>query len=115
MGESVLYPTNLLPSDRLQWLEINAERALLTFTYNGLNLHFTITFNKTGEITELETKRYMDTNRLETWIIKASDYRLRNQVKVPNSFDVIWRLSKGDFSYARFNITDVEYDVAARF
>ena len=40
LGESVLYPTNLLPSERLQWLAIDSKTAKLTFSYNELSLFF---------------------------------------------------------------------------
>jgi len=110
LGESVLYPTNFLPSERLQWLPIDATTAKLTYNYNGLSLFFLLTFNEIGEITEMETKRYMDENNLETWIIKVSNYKELNNVSLPTNFEVLWRLQKGDFSYARFKITEVEYN-----
>lgn len=115
LGESVLYPTNLLPNERLHWEPIDANTAKLLFNYKGLSLFFKMTFNDIGEITELETKRYMDETNLETWVIKATNYKEWNSVLVPTIFDVIWRLEKGDFSYARFNITQVEYNKPEKF
>lgn len=115
LGESVLYPTNLLPNERLQWLPIDINTAKLTFNYKGLYLFFKITFNDIGEITEMETKRYMGDKGLETWVIKATNYKELNDVFIPTVFDVLWRLDKGDFSYAKFNITEVEYDRPERF
>lgn len=115
LGESILYPTNFLPSQRLQWLAMDATKAKLVFNYNGLSLFFIITFNAIGEITEMETKRFMGEGGLETWVIKASKYEKRNQVLIPTSFDVLWRLDKGDFSYAKFNILDIEYDIPEKF
>ncbi|MDP4285548.1 MAG: hypothetical protein Q8891_14070 [Bacteroidota bacterium] len=115
LGESILYPTNLLPSERLQWLPIDSNSARLTFNYNGLSLFFIITFNDVGEIIQMETKRYMDKTTLATWVIKCADYKQMNNVMVPLSFDVLWRLEKGDFSYAKFNIKKIEYDKAEMF
>lgn len=115
LGESILYPTNFLPSDKLEWFPIDDKTAKLTFNYEGLSLFFKITFNDIGEITEMETKRYMDVNNLETWVIKVSDYKELNQVLIPTRFEVLWRLVKGDFSYAKFNITDIEYDKPVKF
>ncbi len=115
LGESVLYPTNFLPSERLKWFPIDSMSAKLTYNFNGLSLFFKITFNETGEITEMETKRYMDEKNLETWIIKASNYKELNNVIIPTSFNVLWRLKERDFSYALFNITEVEYDKPERF
>jgi len=115
LGESVLYPTNLLPSETLQWWPIDSKTAKLTYDYKGLSLFFIITFNQKGEITEMETKRYMDEKKLETWVIKATNYKEFNAITIPTSFDVLWRLEKGDFSYAKFNITEVEYNIPEKF
>lgn len=110
LGESVLYPTNLLPGERLQWFEIDSQSAKLTFDYNGLSLFFIVTFNSVGEIIQMETKRYMNEKNLETWVIKATNYKEMNNVFIPTAFDVLWRLDKGDFGYAKFNITEIEYN-----
>ena len=115
LGESVLYPTNFLPNERLQWFPIDSKTAKLTFNYNGLFLFFKITFNEIGEISEMETKRYMDEKNLETWVIKATNYKELNNVFIPTAFDVLWRLDKGDFSYAKFNMTEVEYNITEKF
>ena len=104
LGESILYPTNLLPSKRLQWLPIDDSHARIIFKYNGISLFFIITFNEIGEITQMETKRYMGEVDLETWIITPTNYKKMSGVVIPCTFEVLWRLAKGDFSYARFNI-----------
>ncbi len=115
LGESVLYPTNLLPSDKLHWEAINSNSARLNFQYKGMSLFFIITINEAGEITEMETKRYMDETRLESWVIKCSGYKEMNEVIVPTRFDVAWRLEKGDFSYADFIIRRIEYNIPKQF
>jgi hypothetical protein len=115
LGESVMYPTNLLPSERLTWSPIDSTHAKLTFNYQEHSLHFNIKFNEIGEITELETKRYMDEKNLETWLIKTKDYKLFNSVLIPTSFEVIWKLKELDFCYAKFLITDVEYNIPRKF
>ena len=115
LGESILYPTNLLPNERLQWFAIDSQSAKLTFDYNGLSLFYIVTFNDMGEIIQLETKRYMDDTKLETWIIKLANYREINNVFVPTSFEVLWRLKKGDFSYAKFNLKKIEYGIPQKF
>lgn len=56
LGESVLYPTNLLPSQRLQWSPIDTQSAKLTLQYRNLSLFYLVIFNNAGEITQLETK-----------------------------------------------------------
>ncbi len=115
LGESILYPTNFLPSQRLQWLPIDSNTARMEFEYNGLSLFFIVTVNALGEITEMETKRYMGEGDLETWVIKSSNYQSKNNVLIPTYFDVLWRLKGVDYSYARFHITDIEYNEPVQF
>jgi hypothetical protein len=115
MGESVLYPTNLLSGKRLQWSGVDDKTANLTFTYNRLSLLFEIRFNEVGEILQMETKRYMDTKNLETWIIKLADYKEINNVVVPTAFEVSWGLKTGDFTYAKFFLKKIEYDQPVAF
>jgi hypothetical protein len=57
----------------------------------------------------------MDEKNLETWVIKATNYKEINNVFIPTTFDVLWRLDKGDFSYAKFSITEVEYNKPEKF
>ncbi|MDB5263488.1 MAG: hypothetical protein JWQ14_2771, partial [Adhaeribacter sp.] len=115
LGESVLYPTNLLPSERLHWSPIDARSAKLAFDYNGLSLFYLVTFNEVGEITMLETKRFMGEENLETWVINLADYKVMNEIGVPTTFEVLWRLKKDDFSYAKFNLKNIEYNKPEKF
>lgn len=115
LGESVMYPTNLLPSDRLEWKAVDLNTAKLRFNHNKLELFFDVTFNELGEIVQMETKRYMDNTKLETWLIKCADYKEMNSIKVPTTFEVLWRLKEGDFSYAKFNIKEIFYNRRALF
>ena len=115
LGESILYPTRLLPDKNLQWHPIDSKSARLTFDYNGLSLFFIIGFNNIGEIIQMETNRYMDKTTLATWIIRCAGYKEINNIMIPSAFEVLWRLEKGDFSYAKFYIKKIEYDKAERF
>lgn len=110
LGESVWFPTNLLPSEYLQWSPIDSNSARLTFKYEELSLSYTVRFNEQGEITELETKRYMNEENLETWAGKAIDYKKINGVVIPTKIEAIWRLKSGDFSYAKFSLKKIEYN-----
>lgn len=67
LGESVWFPTNLLPNDKLQWIPIDETSSKLTFEYRGLSLYYIVSFNDNNGITQVETKRYMEEGRLETW------------------------------------------------
>jgi hypothetical protein len=115
LAESVWFPTNLLPNGNLQWKPIDSLTAQLTFTYNSLSLLYLVSFNDKDEITQLQTKRYMGKANFETWIGKVSDYREKNGVIIPLAIEAIYRLKEGDYSYAKFNVKSIEYNVPEKF
>ncbi|MBB6002598.1 hypothetical protein HNP25_001250 [Arcicella rosea] len=39
-----------------------------------------------------------------------ANYKKINNIVVPTSFEVLWRLKTGNFSYAKFDMQKIEYD-----
>jgi len=115
LTESIWFPTNLLPSERVAWTEINNASAQLTFVHNGIRLSIIVCINAAGEIVEMQTKRMMSLHKREDWVIRISNYRLMNNVKVPLSATAIWKIKNIEYPYAKFNVDYIEYDVAERF
>jgi len=115
LAESVWFPTNLLPSERLAWSAIDTQTAKLHFVYNELSVAFLVTFNSIGEITQMETNRFMEKGKKEVWIGKMSDYKEIDGILVPTNIEAIWRLEKGDHSYAKFKVKKLEYNVSEIF
>lgn len=115
LGESVWFPTNLLPSERVQWSPIDANSAKLSFKYRSVSFAYIVTFNEIGEITQMETQRFMGDENRQNWLIKLADYQELNGVIVPMKAEAIWKLETGEFSYARFNVTKIEYDKPLKF
>lgn len=115
LGESVWFPTALLPNDQLNWEPINDYQAKLIFTYKKLVVFYIVTFNDTYEIIQLETKRYMGSNELETWIGKLSNYKLLNNIMIPTTIQAIWNLKQNDFPYAVFYVDQIEYNKPKKF
>ncbi len=115
LGESVWFPTNLLPSERNQWLPIDANSAKLSFKYGVVSFSYIVTFNKIGEVTQMETKRFLGEEDREPWLCKMADYREINGVIVPMKAEVFWKLEKGEVSYAKFNVKKIEYDMPTKF
>jgi hypothetical protein len=115
LSESVWFPTNLLPSEHLKWTKIDKNKAKLSFQYNELSIEFVVTINDSGEIEQMETKRFMQKGNKEIWIVKFADYRKLNGIFIPTRNEAYWRIEGKDYCYARFNLLDIEYDKSERF
>lgn len=115
LGESVWFPTNLLPSEQLNWSPIDENAARLSLEYDNLSLDYLVSFNDLGEITQMETQRYISEDTLETWVGEVFDYRTINGVKVPTRIQATWKLPEGDYTYANFRLKQIEYNVGEPF
>ncbi|MEO0059402.1 MAG: hypothetical protein RLZZ312_1049 [Bacteroidota bacterium] len=114
MAESVWFPTNLLPSDYVQWSAIDNNSAKLLFKYKTVDFEFIVMFNAIGEITEIEGNRFMTPEKKEKWVCKMSNYQEHNGVKVPISDQAIWRLKTGDQIYAKFELLKIDYIIVKK-
>lgn len=109
LGESVWFPTNLLPSRSLQWIPLDENTAGLLFHHRGMSLYYKISFNQLGEITELETRRCMGEDRLETWVGRVGAYEEAGGMRIPMKIEALWKLEDGEHSYARFTVRKIHH------
>jgi hypothetical protein len=115
LGESVWFPTNLLPSVNLSWDSLGQNKARMTFQHDNGEIYYDVFFNDNHEITRLETERYMEKNRKEKWFGELSEYRRINGIKVPTRIKASWDLKEGVHQYADFRIQQIEYDIPKAF
>lgn len=110
LTESVLMPTNLLPGPDLAWLALNDHSARLLCRYCGQVVACTVRFNAAHEIEECEALRHQDGNQLRPWIGRFGHYRDWHGLHVPTHLEASWVINGSSQPYARFTITDLEYD-----
>jgi len=115
LSESVWFPTNLLPNERLTWLPIDNTSAKLLFNYHGLSLNYIVKFNENDEIFEVETERFFDDHNLKPWKGNFYHYKEINNIKIPTVVKATWKLEQGDHNYAVFNLEDIDYDIPKNY
>lgn len=115
LGESVWMPTNLLPNKHIQWQAIDDNKAKVTFTWQSQPVFYIVHFNEKGQIARMETERYMNEDRLEKWIGRVSNYQKVNGMMVPTKIEASWMLEEGEYTYARFYVTEFEFDKPEKF
>jgi hypothetical protein len=110
VAESVWFPTNLLPSERIHWSGIDSTKATLNFRYGQFSISFIVAFNAAFEITTMETMRFMDKEKKERWCCTMLDYRETDAIVVPFKAEASWKLATGEYSYARFSLKKIQYN-----
>lgn len=110
LGESALLPTNLLPSERVNWQAVNDRSAHLTLSYGGQTITYLVRFNAHDEIEQCETERYQNPTTRLPWLGRFSRYREIHGVRVPTELKASWMVNGQRQSYARFLVEELEYD-----
>lgn len=119
LSEAPWFPTALLPSDYLEWIEIDSNSAQAVIKDNGYIASGIFTFNEKGEIIKFVTNdRYMEVDGKyfkEQWGGYYRNYQEINGMKIPIEAEVEWNLSDRDLQYVKLKITDIQYNIAEKY
>jgi len=119
LAEAPWFPTALLPSDYLEWIEIDSNSAQAVIKDNGCTASGIFTFNEKGEIIKFVTNdRYMEVDGKyfkEQWGGYYRNYQEIEGMKIPTEGEVEWNLASGDFQYIKLKITYIQYNIPAKY
>lgn len=109
LGESVWMPTNLLPDEYITWSAIDDSTAKLSMNYNGTSVYYDVHFNDRGQITKLETQRYMEDTK-QKWVGELDNYQRVDGMMLPTNIKASWILDDKKHTYADFYVTEFDFD-----
>lgn len=113
LAEAVWFPTALLPSSRLSWSPIDANKALATLTDAGTTVSLEFRFNAAGEVTGFYTPgRYRAVEGkyvLTPWGGQLRSYEEREGMWIPIEGEIEWHLPDGEFSVFKGKTTEIKY------
>jgi len=119
LSETPWFPTALLPSDYIEWKEIDSNSAQAVIKDNGCTASGIFSFNEKGEIIKFVTNdRYMEVDGKyfkEQWGGYYGNYQEIEGMKIPTEAEVEWNLSDKDLQYAKLKITDIQYNILSKY
>lgn len=118
LAESLWFPYALVgPS--IQWEPIDEHSARASLRGTGPPVEAVFEIDPSGRIAALRAERYRDVGGgravLTPWSGRYADYQEFAGFRVPTTVEVTWQMPDGPFSYARFRITTLEYNIAEPF
>ena len=117
LAETVWFPCALV-SGAVRWEAVDAHSARATLAQPGLPAAATFEFDDEGKPAILRAERYYadgkELARLLPWCGRCRDYREIGGVRVPTYVEVSWQLPEGEFSYARFQVTEIRHNATSR-
>lgn len=116
LAEAVWFPTALLPNEYLHWEPVDSNSAKALFAHRSVTVTAIFHFNEKGEVTRIEAERYAEIGGpLEKWSVYCTKYIEFGRVRLPSSVEAVWNLKSGDLSYARFEVTEIEFNKPATY
>lgn len=116
LGEAVWYPTALLPSQGVQWEEVDGRSAKATLSDGQVKVTLFIRFNVKGliELARCEARGRATPNGVvpTPWEGRIGRYEQVNGVCIPLEAEAAWILPEGRKPYWRGRITELSYEFA---
>lgn len=111
LGELCWFPTAAI-NPYISWEAAGAMKAKATFRYGKTTVSGIFSFNPDGNISGFRARRYMTLNgrtTLEDWYVACKEWQKLNGFRIPVTGEVTWQLKSGDFTYYKWNITEINY------
>lgn len=112
-----LYAPGALTDPRITWLAIDDRTAEATFEHKGIRISAVLVFDANDLLVDfISEDRYylMPDGRMvrKRFSTPASDHRAVNGLRLPHHGETAWYLEEGPFTYGRFDLTSLQYDVS---
>ncbi|MFP4289313.1 MAG: DUF6544 family protein [Bacteroidales bacterium] len=107
-----LVPASLIDK-RIEWEEIDHESVKAHFTNQGVTISAILYFNEKGQLVNFISDNRWDINEMKQirFSTPLSQYKEINGFMLPSYGEAIWHYPEGDFTYGRFQVKNVEYNV----
>ncbi|HSO36081.1 MAG TPA: DUF6544 family protein [Labilithrix sp.] len=115
LAEIVWFPSAALRS-YIAWEAIDETHATATMTNHGVTASAVFAFDALGRVVSTSAHRYYGASGgLERWGGRITDWRVLRGVEIGARGEVVWQLASGDFTFFRWEIVDVETNLAALY
>lgn len=114
LGELVWFPSAAL-APYIEWQALDDASARATFRQGPHSVSATFEFNQTGQFVRLTADRYFGGGadaKLTPWVVTANAWTRFRGVEVPSHGTVSWTLETGEFTYYRWRLEALDFDVA---
>lgn len=112
LNEMMWFPTAFL-NDNIRWDAIDDRSAKVTIIDGSRSASAVMYFDEQGALTNFASDRYHEVNGVyveDRWETPMTGYGEFNGLKLPVKGEAVWKMSSGDFSYIKLEVTALEYD-----
>jgi hypothetical protein len=106
----IFAPASLIDK-RITWEPVDRLTTKATFINGNIRVSATVYFNEKGELNDfISDDRYRGYERAR-WTTPMTEYKRFGEYILPAKGSAMWHLQDKEFSYAEFDVKNVEYNV----
>lgn len=113
LSEIVWFPTAAV-NDYITWVTIDPTTAEAVMTWQGISESVRFHFSENGDVERVSADRFMgggeDAER-RPWTVSVLKTEQVNNLRIPTEVEVSWELDTGTFTWYRFKVTDIKYNL----
>jgi hypothetical protein len=112
LNEMMWFPAAFV-NDNIRWEAINDNSARVTIADGSKSASAVLYFDEKGALTNFVSDRYHEVNGVyvrDTWETPITGYSEFSGLKLPVKGEAVWKMSTGDFSYIKLEVTTLEYN-----
>lgn len=109
----LLAPGTLI-DDRIQWQEIDDQTIAATFTTNDIAVSAVLYFNDEGQLINFISNDRTDVSDMKTYPFSTpvNEYQAIHDQNVISKGEAIWHYPEGTFTYGKFSLQKIEYNIS---
>ena len=112
----LIAPAALIDRQRIQWEIAGPLAARAKFTHRGNTISALLFFNQAGELTDfISNDRFLSadgkTFKSYPWSTPVRNYIDFGGRRVVAYAEAVWHTPEGEFSYGKFNLAEIEYNL----
>jgi len=112
-NDMCLFSPGSLIDKRIQWATIDDLTAKAVFTNHGISITANLYFNQEGQLINFISNDRTAVSEMKQYpfLTPASEYRNIDGLNLPTYGEAVWRMPEGDFTYGKFRLKNVEYNL----
>ncbi|MFC2169526.1 DUF6544 family protein [Acidobacteriota bacterium] len=114
LNEIFWFPTAYLGKN-IKWTPVDENSARVSISDAGTAVSALCFFNENGELINFVADRAYVIGETKEWHTPIHEYKEFNGIRVPFRGEALYKLSSGDFSYIKAEITNIEYNVSSPY
>lgn len=112
----LLAPAALIDKERIQWEADGSLAARARFTHMDHTITARLSFNQAGELIDfVSNDRFLSadgkTFKSYPWSTPVRSYRELGGRKVAGYGEAVWHTPEGEFTYGKFNLAEIDYNL----